>query len=126
MMLLMMMVMVMMMMVPRPMDNQAMMLVVVVVVISTGESPIPLDQNHAEMEYIPRHRSKNGKLEPALNPHCARLRVSCVVHVTPCLDTESVCHCRVQLAVQEASWAQAEMGHVTPLASMDATMISHS
>ena len=125
MMLLMMMVM-MMMMVPRPMDNRAMMLVVVVVVvISTGESPITLDQNHADMEYIPRHRSKNGKLEPALNPH-ARLRVSCVVHVTPCLDTESVCHCRVQLAVQEASWAQAEIGHVTPLASMNATMISHS
>ena len=56
------MMMVMMMMVPRPMDNQAMMLVVVVVVISTGESPITLDQNHAEMEYMPGHVSKNGKL----------------------------------------------------------------
>ena len=30
--------------------------------VSTGKSPITLDQNHAEMEYMPGHVSKNGKL----------------------------------------------------------------
>ena len=30
--------------------------------VSTGKSPITLDQNHAEMEYMPGHVSDNGKL----------------------------------------------------------------
>ena len=36
------------------------------------------------------------------------------VRATPCLDTESVCHSRVHLAVEGASGPQAEVGHVTP------------